>query len=189
MEKIKLFGLVLLIFVVSTEMSNGLFYVDNYISSGMDRESGIPKTDWYDVADWEVEVCMKWGGPNKLIDSGVGTMSNEKSIVDYTRVATIQAEKTDIIPSSGNEQLVNVGATVYEVAWFIRPLETDKDMSFEVSLIKQYGQPEVIDSGSANYFNPARSYRALPNEGNYTKAKLKFWSAQIASTDLVVDIV
>ena len=89
--------IVLVMLVLFAPLTESFMFVDTLLAEGLGRERGVPKTDWYEVADWEIEYCMNQGGTDEVIESGVGTMGTEKSFITLNRIITIQAEKNNII--------------------------------------------------------------------------------------------
>jgi len=160
----------------------------DFLYDGLGRTLGVPTTEWYEVADWEISACMKWGGSKNTVTTGAGTMSSESSYVEIDRVISLQAERNIISPTVLGDTTGLESAEVIEVAWFIRPMKFDDDINYEVSLIKENGMKEVIASGNANFYNPGREYAAKSDETDFTKAELKFWNEDI-NKNLVVDIV
>ncbi|MFH1669776.1 MAG: hypothetical protein ABIA62_07660 [Candidatus Woesearchaeota archaeon] len=154
----------------------------------LDRESGVPTTNWYEVADWEVNFCMDRGGTSASIEHGSGTIGDETRLITHNRILSIQAERNDIIPSSDNVALINSGAVVYEIAWFVQPLQVDEDLSYEITKQNSYGITTTVDSGNANFVNPARGYVAEESSENLTSVVLRVWGLSFEES-LQVDVV
>jgi hypothetical protein len=130
---------------------------------------GNPVLHWYNVSQWELDVCYAWGGT-----SDPNSVSQNNVVGDYYHnlIVTIQAEVSDPL----GEAAVATGKRVYEVAWFIQPTDLDETMNFEVNLIDQYGQKELVESLSSNYVNGFRGYDVRVSEKNYTNATITYWN-------------
>jgi hypothetical protein len=157
-------------------------------SFGLARDRGVPKTDWYDVAQWEIDFCMNWGGTTKTVESGVGKMAKEATFISHNRIFALQAERSELTPSVKDKKLLSDSVVVYEVGWFVQPYEFDKDANYEIYLIGEDGDSIVLDSGNANYYNPSKGYYANESSVNFTKATLKVWNDDFEQ-DLEVDVV
>lgn len=136
-------------------------------------QNGVPFTNWYDVADWEVRVCMFWGGDNDPNEVFGDTMVGD---VFHNLVVTLQGEVRDPLPeefeSHSDERL-------YEISWYIQPIESDDDVNYEVYFIEPFGGKQILASGNSNYVNPGRDYLAEYSTANYTKVKLRYWNDDI----------
>lgn len=158
-------------------LTTGFFGIDDALSDALGRERGPPKQAWYDVKQWEVDFCEKWGGTSSSIESGTGPVGTDSTFITHNRIISLQAERTDIIPTALRVPGLNV--TVYEVAWYVQPFRSDDDINYEVYLIDERGHLSVLDSGNANYYNPAKGYQANSSSINFTKAEIKFWNEEI----------
>lgn len=148
-----------------------------YTEDLLNRETGSPRTDWYEVEDWEIEFCYSWGGLGRVEEGGIGSMSNTNQYITHNSIATLQAEVHEMVPALEGESLVDAGVYVYEVGWFIQPFNED-DTNYEVYIVRSSGSKELLASGNCNYYNPSRDYYAVESEekGEYTKAYMKFWN-------------
>ena len=88
-------------------ISNSLECVDSYGEPCFDPV----EDNWYEVHDWEIDVCRKWGGPENMI-KGTSTYSNFVSQL----TATIQAEK-DVLDND---------TIVYKYSYFVMPFDVSK---------------------------------------------------------------
>ncbi len=108
--------------------------------------------DWYDVEDWEKEVCAKDAGlkeaNNALSVSGNGRL--------YESSATLQALRK---PSYNK--------SIYELAWYIHPI--DEDVHYKVYL----GTKKVAE-GTASKTEGKSGYYAELSDEDYTKAKIDY---------------
>jgi hypothetical protein len=171
----------ILVILLSTLTSGGI-----YIDSFLNRDKGPPKTDWYEVEDWEVTYCSNTGGLPSPEETGYGTMSGAGAEYGQEFVAALQGERTDIVPSFDNEESVTEGKMVYEVSWFVQTFQSE-DLSYEVYLVKKNGFKDVVSTGSANFYNPARGYYSVESEANYTDAYMKYYNEDI-NEDILVPI-
>ncbi len=97
--------------------------------------------DWYDVEDWELEVCREWGG----IDSPQSNadVSQAPLFISQTAIA-LQAEK-EVLPD---------GNIIYTVSYYIQPLQ---DVHFAVRLrnsitggLRTIVAPTLVEQGESN---------------------------------------
>ncbi|MBW2965075.1 hypothetical protein KY363_06465 [Candidatus Woesearchaeota archaeon] len=184
-KKVKLaslLGVFLISFVLSGTLTAGFFGIDDALSDALGRERGPPKNAWYDVAQWEIDFCMRYGGTSDVMESGVGIIAQDSSYITRNRIVTLQAEKDAYGPAS------SLNVTVYETAWFVQPFMADDDITYEVRLLGSRGESYLVDSGSSNYYNPGRGYAANSTDINFTKAELIFYNEEI-SEKLTVEIV
>ncbi len=186
-KKYKLNISILLIILLLPQLTTGgvgTLWTDKLL----DRDSGVPTTDWYEVADWEIDFCMNKGGTSASIEHGSGTVGDETRLITHNRILSIQAERNDIIPSSDNVQLIEAGAVVYEIAWFVQPLAKDEDLNYEIIATMSTGLTTSLDSGNANFVNPARGYIAEESTQNMTSVQLNVWGIGFVDA-LTVDVV
>lgn len=153
----------------------------------MGRDGRVPKTNWYTVEDWEVGICLKHGGLNDPEFTEFGTMAGSNASLQHNMILTIQAERDDITPSFDEQDMTDQTKKVYEVAWFVQPLEGE-DVTYDVALVTATGSKYAVDSGSANFYNPGRGYYAIESEIDYAKATLAY-STQSGSETIEVPII
>ena len=60
--------------------------------------------EWYDVAEWELELCRVWGGTAEAYN-----VVNGPTYLSETTV-TLQGQKSEKMPDN---------TTMYEVAWYL----------------------------------------------------------------------
>lgn len=78
-----------------------------------------PRIDvWYQVEDWELEVCRKWGGTTDSYNIVSGPTYLSQTTV------TLQGEKSEKMPDD---------TTLYEVAWYIEDA-TNRSLEYAVRL-------------------------------------------------------
>jgi hypothetical protein len=124
--------------------------------------------DWYDVSDWEVEVCSKFGG---YLEAGISSFLSAAKPVDQLSY-TLQAK------SKSNPD----GQSLYEVSYYIQPV--DQAIAYKISLISIRGDaPLVIAQGSAES-SGAYGYKA-----EYSAANYSFASLELEDNSLTVPIV
>lgn len=136
-----------------------------------------PKVDsWYDVEEWEVEVCSQWGGTADVQKSAATPFGSETYL--YSMAITLQAEKKRHYLGASNYTYV------YDVGWYIQPITGSVD--YKVYLIDESDNEKLIADGAANMATGDSGYYA---EENTTKA---FSSAKIVygeGSGLIVPIV
>jgi hypothetical protein len=134
------------------------------------NENNVPTSsvieDWYGVADWEQEVCQKWGGSGVEEGYAHGSFSSTGDALQSTTI-TIQAQKT-VYPDQTNN--------VYEVAWYVEP----KDAQITYSIIMQStSNTKQLAQGTAAPNAPAKSYYSEELTTEYTQAVLTIPGNQI----------
>jgi len=98
--------------------------------------------DWYDVEDWEIEVCSKYGGTAEA-QTGV-TAKAQGDAYMYQTTVTLQGQKS----KSGDSY-------IYETAWYFRPMNEDQEYSIELigpGVSKEiYKNAATKELGDSNY--------------------------------------
>lgn len=153
-----------------------------YYGGEMSGVHGNPVVNWYDVSQWEVDVCFEWGGttdPNEV------SQNNIAGDYYHNLIVTLQAEVSDPL----SEEAVTSGKRLYETAWFIQPTEADETVNFEVYIYDSGGHGEVLESTSANYINGFRGYDVRESEKNYTRAKILYQRGVQPQKELEVEFV
>lgn len=115
-----------------------------------------PKTAWYNVEDWETEVCSKWAG-----STAPENAETEAGYFAYgTASMTIQAMKTTL----GNQ-------TLYEIYYYIEPY--DGEQTYSLQLINEDKQIEKeIASGTIGVNAGVTDYYTEYLAQNYNEARL-----------------
>jgi len=103
-----------------------------------------PKTPWYEVEEWEIEVCSKWAGHS--------IPENAETTTGYyaygTSSLTIQAFKTNF----GNQ-------TLYEIYYYIEPYEETQEYKLELINEKTQNRKKIssgtigVHAGAADYYS------------------------------------
>lgn len=138
----------------------------------LDGLSGITRDDfssWYDVQDWERQVCSNWGG----VQESTNAVSITEEITLSQLAVTISATKTPIETEGGLKY-------AYEIAWFVMP--TEGEVATQVRLLNADrsdfpGLGSVGDSdGSYGIGDPAAAqYKYIePISQNASYAKLEW---------------
>ncbi|MCK4669896.1 MAG: hypothetical protein KAT43_01740 [Nanoarchaeota archaeon] len=129
--------------------------------------------NWYAVADWELEVCQKWGGTGTEEGSVSGRFRAQTDIVQSTTI-TLQARKT--LPPQTTPQDVT-----YELAWYVEPAFAS--IAFNLYL---KGPPNLlVANGTADFQAPSSGYWSGDLPGNYSEAILNYGTAD----SLIVPII
>ncbi len=115
-----------------------------------------PKTPWYDVEEWEIEVCSKWAGH--------ASPANAETTTGYfaygTTSLTIQAFKTDF----GN-------STLYEIYYYIEPYEESQEYTLQLvnEATRNYKE---ISSGTIGIHSGVADYYAEYLDENFNQVRL-----------------
>jgi len=72
---------------------------------------------WYDIEDWEVKVCSRWGGRGRVINA----IEQNAPIYQSQLTLTVQGRRTELV----DEYL-------YQVGYYINPLQSPVDFSVDV---------------------------------------------------------
>jgi hypothetical protein len=121
---------------------------------------------WYEVQDWEIEVCSKWGGTASVQQTGANA---EGQSYLYATTITLQAQKT--VMMSENES----NSTIYEVAWYFRPLK--KEQTYTIELIGD--GTEQIYHASASPEKGDANYQAIESSQEYESARISYESGSL----------
>jgi hypothetical protein len=121
--------------------------------------------DWYEVSQWEIEVCSKWGG-SELVQAGATTA---KPISLSQLTLTMQAEGIYFddfnIPNSSVENL-------YTVSWYIQPVAGE--IEYNIVLVTSDGSTAPLTSGKASYQSAGFGHEALYHPSIFTRARMNF---------------
>lgn len=142
----------------------------------MSGSHGNPVTNWYNISQWEVDVCFNWGGvedPNEV------TQNNVAGDYYHNLIVSLQAQVSDPL----GDESISSGENVYEVAWFVQPTEGEETVNFEVHIYESGGDGKLVESTGANYVNGFRGYYVEQSSANYTKAKIFYWNAELETAE------
>lgn len=102
-----------------------------------------PKTAWYNVEDWETEVCSKWAG-----STAPENAETESGYVSYgTASMTVQAMKTTL-----------ENQTLYEIYYYIEPYDGEQAYTLQIineekQLVKEIASGTIgVSAGVADYY-------------------------------------
>lgn len=124
------------------------------------RQSKLP---WYEVEDWEVDVCSKFGGRSESENSE--TFQFAPSYGDMT--ITLQARRT----KSRNE-------TLYEVSYFIESYSATTDYKILLKNQKTNAEKE-ISRGNLGPASGATDYWTQSLKEEYTIAIVEYYKGRI----------
>jgi len=126
-----------------------LVSITSLIISSKDEDEWDHRIDnWYDVEDWEIAVCSKWGGAGEPQSySGMGFTAT--GIASGLETVTLQGQKTVYNIEGQNSSVI------YEASWYYQPFVGSK--SYRVYLAKG-ARKELIFEGSST---------AQTGDGNY----------------------
>jgi hypothetical protein len=131
------------------------------------RDLHDPRVDgWYEVSDWELDVCSKWGGTGRAQSSHI---SQEGETRLSQLEVTLQAFRAEY-----------EGSTLYEVAWYIKPFSGEEEYTVIMD-----GEKELeIYSGSATSTAGDNGYDARHINASFDSVEIRYDSGR-----LVVPIV
>jgi len=112
---------------------------------------------WYPVEDWEVKVCSRYGGTAEATNIAGARAAGDAYMLKTT--VTIQAQVT-----KGEKN-------IYEVAWYIRPME--QQQQYKVELFGPDGS-EQIYTGSASIHTGDSNYHAMETDKEFINARLTY---------------
>lgn len=121
--------------------------------------------DWYEVEDWEVEICSKWGGTGQAERHTGAVMQTPL----HEMAATVQGEFTEHEAEEGETR-------IYEFSWYLQPIGGQESFSVTIK-----GDEElVIAEGTAPPAFGDAGYHAIEEtEVNYTTIVLDYDSGKI----------
>lgn len=136
------------------------------VNAGQERSKFDPKVDsWYDVQEWEVEVCSQWGGIGEVQKSSATPFGSETYL--YSMAITLQAEKKRHYVGDANFTYI------YDVGWYIQPLKGSVD--YKVYLVTESGHEKLLGEGAANMRTGDSGYYAEENTSiAYENAKIVY---------------
>ncbi|MBN2457607.1 hypothetical protein JXB31_00575 [Candidatus Woesearchaeota archaeon] len=129
-----------------------LFSVASFVIYSDDDDKFDHRVDnWYDVSDWEVEVCSRWGGGNQPQSySGPGLTAT--SIAGNFETVTVQGQKT-VTDFRGEKTYL------YEASWYYQPMTGSR--SYKVYLMRNSHKKQIYEGSST----------AQTGDGNYDAEK------------------
>ena len=123
-----------------------------------------PRVDnWYQVSDWELDVCSKWGGTGRA-QSGTTNQEGETRLSQLE--VTLQGFKMQV-----EDEIL------YEIAWYLKPFSGEEE--YTVTLV---GKDRLeVYSGSASSTAGSNGYDARYVDANvsYDTVELKYDSGKL----------
>ena len=101
----------IILFIVVNSVLGGP--INDGLSYLLDRDTGPPKTNWFEVEDWEVRVCVDHGGLGSPETSGETMLDNYNYENTTQRIITLQAQITDNTPTFNEDQIIE-SSKLYE---------------------------------------------------------------------------
>jgi hypothetical protein len=131
---------------------------------------------WYKVADWEVEVCRKWGGlyDEESAASGQTLAKNMSAYTSMTLTATIQGGILEVSPGEGT---FPNNTQVYEISWYVQPIA--ESLNYDVTAFYKDGNTKLIESTSATPYSGYDGYHAEESTKKMTHVALRVPSKNI----------
>ncbi|HLD89101.1 MAG TPA: hypothetical protein VI894_02745 [Candidatus Nanoarchaeia archaeon] len=132
-------------------------YFSTFWGSGKDPPA--PQKQWYEVEQWEIEYCSKYGG-HVSPESSAEVISSQISQL----TATLQ----------GSKKKQSDNTTLYEVSYYIQPISSSIPYVVEV-LGKSNGTTinKTISRGTA-YPSGTADYEAFYSEENYNQVRMTY---------------
>ena len=121
------------------------------------------KLPWYEIEDWEVDTCSKWGGRTEA--EKITTEQQPESYGDMS--ITIQARKT----KSRNE-------TLYRVSYYLESFSATTDYTIRL-INKQTGQQKEITHGTLEPGIGTTDYWVQNLKESYTTAEIKYYKGTV----------
>lgn len=183
-KEVSLLAVVLLILSVSSfsVFSEDIEWYEWLWGSEISGSHGNPVTNWYEISQWEVDVCFGWGGTD---DPNSFSQNNIMGDYYHNLMISLQAESSE--PLEG--ETVSTGTKIYEIAWFIQPTDLEESINFEVYITDNHGERELIESGTSNYVNGVKGYNVRESPKNFTEARIYYWNDEREKEYLKVPFV
>ncbi len=121
--------------------------------------------DWYEVEDWEIEICSKWGGTGQAETRSGAVMQTPL----HEMAATVQGEYEELEAEEGKTR-------IYEFSWYLQPIGGQE--SFSVT-IKGDEELVIADGTAAPAFGNAGYHAIEETDINYTSVVLEYDSGKI----------
>ncbi|MBW3002189.1 hypothetical protein KY338_03460 [Candidatus Woesearchaeota archaeon] len=127
-----------------------------------------PTTPWYQVEDWEKEVCSKWGGTQF---SGQAAVTSGRKFSFAALTATVQGKR---LKTPENFYL-------YEVAWYIDSFAEDID--YEISLFHPDNAEvfKIVEAGRLVPEAGTTGYQVYNLTQDFTHIKFKYTGGQVVT--------
>ena len=176
MKKVKSRGLIL-------NISIALIIILTIIIVASQEEEEQIDLGWYEVADWEIEVCSSWGGIEDETE-GTGGESISSEMYEHTSLdisIALQAQVKDIAEGLELPEDTNI----YEISWYVQPVAGS--VNYEIRARYLGGQSQVIESGSATPYTNYEGYHVEETDKKMTSVVLRVPEKNINWEVMVVE--
>ena len=136
--------------------------------------------NWYDIRDWELDICQKYGGTDQ--SSTGSTVANGGTTATSANGFGTSSLSQGTITIQGRRQSYNIAGyneTLYEVSWYI---ESFTQESYTIELID--GTAQEVQSGTVTPPTLGSGSFADYVTGDFTSVKLA-----VGSQELTVPLV
>ncbi len=129
-----------------------------------------PRVDeWYKVADWEVDVCRLWGGPEHVVE---GLTTFHEAISQF--ILTLQAEKT-VYPDESK---------LYKISYYIKPANVES-IHYRVELMNDSGSKVLEQDSIATNTQGRGAYKLIYSNSTYNIAKITLEDGRVLAVPVV----
>jgi len=130
-------------------------------------ESFYDRPPWYEVDEWEADVCSKWGGTD-FAGQAVTTAGRKFSWAEMT--ATVQASKFK----------TKENYFVYQVGWYLDSFGEQTD--YEIKLVSESNQDifYLVDSGTLSPESGKIGYEAYNLTENFDIVRFTYTGGAIS---------
>jgi len=157
MKKILILSIVMLIIPGSLSISNPFRHDEHIVID-----------EWYPISQWEVDVCNKYGG--QILGDQAEISSVDESFYMFLTTVTLQGQQSvQILPEGGN-------ITIYEYAWYFRPM--DNDQKYKVEVIGTSGTRKIYEATASRELGES-NYHAEESTEVYEKVKITYESGSL----------
>lgn len=119
--------------------------------------------DWYNIAQWEFDVCSEWGG----LDAPKDSASGEENILE-------QITQDWVLTAQGTKKLTPEGTFIYQVGYYIQPTRVEDQIIYKIKLVSDSGEQETIAEETADIYNAFSGYYSDKLDGNYSQVEVSF---------------
>ena len=133
---------------------------------------------WYDVEEWEVNICTTDFGPQSIVPEEAESPENYLlNFFGNDFIITMSVQRGDAVPIDEE----NFGY-IYEVSWYVEPIVGS--VNYDLILTDIQGNKEVIVSTSSTISNRVSGYQAIirANDQAFKNAVLSVPDADIILT-------
>ena len=157
--------LIFLAFILLVLFANNLHAA---ITELLGVESGYERPPWYEVDEWEEDVCSKWGGTSF---AGQAATTTGRKLSWAKMTATVQAKKFK----------TKENYWVYEVGWYIDSFSEKTD--YDIKLINEANSDlfYLVDSGSLAPESGKTGYEVYNLTDNYDVVRFTYTGGAITT--------